>query len=207
MMFRERPRALCARALARFSHVPGAAGRDRGARVVTGGAKRTRRREDPTEPECGDVRTDLSQWWHSRTNPSARGYPNALISWRLHERTRGVRVPNEPESCASKGTRARASERADRGRVHERIEALPSPNEPERSGSPTRLELQPSCTNEPERRAAGPTNSTFNRVARTNPSGSEIRTNPSRALAKRTRAVRKSGPREGQGGVSDGASR
>ncbi len=171
MMFRERPRALCARALARFSHVPGAAGRDRGARVVTGGAKRTRRREDPTEPECGDVRTDLSQWWHSRTNPSARGYPNALISWRLHERTRGVRVPNEPESCASKGTRARASERADRGRVHERIEALPksertrAERQSDEARAPTELHerTRPVCRsertraarrpNEPERRA------------------------------------------------------
>ena len=44
------------------------------ARVLIGGARRTRRREDPTGPECGDVRTDLSQWWHSQTNPSARGY-------------------------------------------------------------------------------------------------------------------------------------
>ena len=161
MMFRERPRALCARALARFSHVPGAAGRDRGARVVTGGAKRTRRREDPTEPECGDVRTDLSQWWHSRTNPSARGYPNApdLVA-ACTERTRSVRVPNEPKRVGDPNE-TRARERPERTRA------------PRQSDE---LDFQPSCTNEPERVAI-----------RTNPSTRAGQTNPSGAAVRRTR--------------------
>ena len=170
MMLRERPRALCARALARFSHVPGAAGRDRGACVLTGGAKRTRRREDPTEPECGDVRTDLSQWWHSRTNPSARGYPNELAAhggsspertrrvgdqtnpsaWRS-ERTRAARSRTNPSDAAVRRTRANQSRTNPSGVKSERTRAARRPNEPKRRAQSDELDLQPSCTNEPKR--------------------------------------------------------
>ena len=218
MMFRERPRALCARALARFSHVPGAAGRDRGARVVTGGAKRTRRREDPTEPECGDVRTDLSQWWHSRTNPSARGYPNELISWR--------RAPNEPEVCVfqtnpsvriqtnpSAGirtSRLRASARTDRsvaqvrtnpsGAAVRRTRVPTELHERTRAGRRSKRTRAVHWPNEPERRAA---------VRRTRlPTELHERTQAG-SRSERTRAVHwpneperrgSSGPRGRQGG-------
>ena len=198
MMFRERPRALCARALARFRHVPGAAGRDRGARVLTGGAKRTRRREDPTEPECGDVRTDLSQWLAFTNEPegawvsertdlvaAARTNPRCACS----KRTRIVRIQRNP-SAGIRTSRPRASARTDpkrcakseRTRAERQSDEARAPTELHERTRPVAIRTNPSRAQAKRTRAARdrPTNSTSNRVARTNPSGSR---------SKRTRAV------------------
>lgn len=125
-------RGRSARRLRVASTAPRSAGRDQGAGVLTGEARRTRAPWNPNEPERGDVRTELPFRLHSRTNPSARRYPRDLSVWRHSPNDpRGAR-PNEPSAAASK-TNPSDDE------VPDEPERLANPNEPGRPKVQTNL--------------------------------------------------------------------
>jgi hypothetical protein len=140
----------------------------------------------PNEPErdaqptrgAADLRTDWSLCGYARTDPSTAIRTNS-VDGGMHERTRGCTFQRNPRATLSDRTqRVAAFPNEPNGCTIKRTRAWQNPNEP-KPCAPERtralrqfdeFDLQPSCTNEPER--------------------VEIQANPSRAPAKRTRARR-----------------